>query len=112
MNVFPSNSNVPPLGPSFIAFSDPTCRSKAAVFDLFGHPLPGSQVSAPGGVISQFLSAATVLYARDTAGQVETLYPHVAATQPIVTGSKGANAALTSLVQALAAVGLIVDQTT
>lgn len=112
MNVFPSNANVPPLGPSFIVFSDPACRTKAAVFDLFGHPLPGSQVQAPGGVVTQFQASATVLYARDTAGQVEALYPHPAATQPTVTGSKGANAALTSLVQALAALGLIVDQTT
>lgn len=112
MNVFPSNPNVPALGQSFTVYADPACQVKASLFDLNGHPLPGSQATVVGGLIQPFQSTLTVLYARDMAGQIEALYPHAAATKPTVTGSKGANAALTSLVQALAAVGLIVDQTT
>lgn len=112
MNVFPSNPSVPALGQSFVAYVDPACRVKASLFDLNGHPLPGAQATVVGGVIQPFQAAPSVLYARDTAGQIEALYAHAAATKPTVTGAKGANAALTSLVQALAALGLIVDQTT
>jgi hypothetical protein len=46
------------------------------------------------------------------AGGTASFYGAAPAAQPTITGSKGANAALTSLITQLAALGLIVDGTT
>lgn len=112
MNVFPLNAEPSQFGPSFIVYSDPNCTQRAAVYNMKGQPLPGSQVTSTGRQYQQFQCTATVLYTRDLSGYVETIYPHPFASSPVVTGSKGSNAALTSLIAALAAQGLITDQTT
>jgi hypothetical protein len=111
MNIFPLNPDSAALGQAFTVYTDPRCTVKAPVFDTSGRPIPASQITVTGKQIPQFQSTATVLYARDTAGIVETLYPHPFASSPAVTGAKGGNAALTSLIAALAAQGIITDQT-
>lgn len=53
--------------------------------------------------------SASRVYFRANDGGIHTLYPTSPTTIPTVTGSRGANAALASLLTALAAQGIIVD---
>ena len=58
----------------------------------------GASSGYPGQLINIAISYQTTLF--------------TPATPPIVTGSKGGNAALTSLMAALVSLGLVIDQTT
>lgn len=112
-NVFPENTSGYNFGSHVQFFVDPACTIAAPITDpTTGMALPKSQVAVVGGVISSFAAGtATVLYARNNSGVTQTFYPSAVRTKPTVTGSKSANAALTSLVTALAAQGIISDTT-
>ena len=111
LNTFPMVSHVTGLGGGQPVFLDPACRNRATVLSPTGAPLPGNEVTVTGETVPLFQAAAAVVYMRDATGQAVALYPHPTANPPTVTGSKGSNAALTSLMQALAGLGLVVDQT-
>jgi hypothetical protein len=115
MPVFPS-VRAPVGGLHETIYTDPKCQqSKAAITDLNGIPIPQSRVMRdPSGLMSQFIYAGTVCYSRGENGNIRALYPDIGSQLPItVTGSKGANAALTSLIAALVSLGIpIVDGTT
>lgn len=113
MNTFPSESGpYNGLGGGVTVFLDLACTQLAAINSATGAALPKSIAPVQGQRVQPFQSAASILYIRDSTGQTIPLYPSVNRTVPTVSGSKGANAALTSLIQALAAEGIIVDTTT
>lgn len=94
-------------------FTDTKCTSRAQLFDSAGLPLRGNALELPStGRIPLFQANASVLYVRDCTGAVITLDPSAQRTAVAVTGAKGGNAALTSLIAALSQAGIIVDQTT
>jgi hypothetical protein len=115
VSLFPSERSWPSRTSSVVVFTDPACRVPASISAPGGGPLPGSKVDiGPDGRIPLFQGppGATALYCRDANGIVVALYPHPSASATAVTGSKGGNSALASLIAALAAEGLIIDQTT
>lgn len=113
---FPNDTSALRFTTSAVLYADPACTALADVQYIGGAPIPGSKIDADAtGSLPLFLgpSGATVVYTRTPSGQVETLYPNVSGAASVnVTGSKGANAALTSLIAALVAQGLITDSTT
>jgi hypothetical protein len=98
-----------PTGVKF--YLDPKCQQAATVFTRSGSVTPGNTVALVDGILPLFQANATVLYYRDGQGNVDAVYPHPNATPSTVTGSKGANAALTSLMTTLAGLGIVVDGT-
>ena len=112
---FPSNRATIRVGE--IVHTDAACTQKATILTPDGVPIPNSHLVAVDGLRPYFTCATnTVLYVRTASGNVETLYPTddpSTAAAVAVTGSKGSNAALTSLIAALIAVGVpITDSTT
>ena len=112
---FPSNRATRRAGE--IIYTDAACTQKATILTPAGVPIPNSHIVAVEGLRPFFTCATnTVLYVKTDGGNVETLYPTddpSTATAVAVTGSKGSNAALTSLIAALIAVGVpITDSTT
>jgi hypothetical protein len=112
MNVFPLNTDGTAFGEYIQPCVDPAATIPAAVFDMNGAPIPNGTVVIASQTIPLFQSAASILYVTNTGGYISPIYPAPDATHPTITGSKGGNAALTSLISALAAQGLIVDTTT
>ena len=113
MNTFPSDRlGVGMIGPIPV-FVDARLTVRATLFDEHGNPLPHNQLTIPdSGMLPNFSANATVLYVRADDGTVRELFSNVARTMIPVNGSKGGNAALTSLMAALAQLGIVVDQTT
>ena len=112
MNTFPAESGPYGVSGSVPVYTDPACRNQAPIFDGNGAQLRNNAPILVTGRIAPFQSTASVLYIRYGVGNVITLYPAIVnKTPPTVTGSKGGNAALASLVGALAAAGVIVDTT-
>jgi hypothetical protein len=99
-------------GITAVLYVDPDCTVPATLTALNGAPIPGSIVSAGQDGIS-FQSASGVLYRAGEDGVTSRLDPELNFDAPgTVTGSKGANAALASLITQLIAIGLpLVDQT-
>jgi len=96
-----------------VLYVDPACTVPATVTALNGAPIPDSVVVA-GRDGASFQSASSPLYTPAADGTATVLNPALNfATPSAVTGAKGANAALGSLITALIAVGIpITDQTT
>lgn len=98
-----------------VIFADKLLKTAAPINSTVnGAPLPGSKIDKwDNGDWPAFTSTLTPLYYKAGNGTVSTLYPVLGSTTVNVTGSKGANAALTSLIAALIAAGVpINDQTT
>lgn len=115
MNTFPQNPGPYGHGGSTGVWIDPKALNPATVFDATGAPLPGNRLPVDNdGRILPFQAAPAVLYIKTASRKIVALYPSVptVGTAPTVTGSKGANAALTSLMTTLAALGIVVDGTT
>ena len=113
MNVFPSDSSGANFGSHVQVYADSNCRVLASVSDpSSGKPLPQAQVAVINGRIQPFSCSQAVVYVRDNSGNIQALYPSSIQTKPTVTGSKGGNAALTSLISTLAGLGIITDSTT
>jgi hypothetical protein len=95
-------------------FADSGLTVPATVTDTSGNVYPDGHVPlGPDGQWPLFQSAASVLYTPAPDGVITTLYPTInPANPPAITGSRGANAALANLLMALAAGGIIVDNTT
>jgi len=94
-------------------YADPACSVKAVLTDLNGRTLSGSVATIQDGSFAQFQATQAVLYFRAASGVIYPVYPEAhAGVLPVVTGSKGANAALTSLLAALASAGIITDSST
>jgi len=120
-NTFPSNNGPYKLAGAQKVFVDTKFQTRANVLDTNGNPLPGNQVNVPpSGIVPNFQITATVtagvtspgvVYLQGDDGNPIPLYPNAHTTTPTVTGSKGANAALTSLMSALAQLGIVVDST-
>jgi hypothetical protein len=71
----------------------------------------GSEPSTPAtGRVTLYVGTDDTLYIKNAAGSVQ--YVSSLETPPTVSGSKGGNAALASLITALESLGLIVDTTT
>lgn len=114
MPVFPSVRNAPVATTGETIFADAACTQKASITTVAGIPIPNSKIdTGRDGLRPQFVSTLPVVYVRN-AGFVTALYPDIASTAAVVvTGAKGGNAALTSLIAALVAVGIpITDSTT
>ena len=116
MTVFTYSKPVSHGEPSgVVIFSDKACRIPAAVNNATtGAPLPGSKLDKdPAGEWPQFTSTAAPVYVRGGNGTVVTISPQLSFGNPLtVTGSKGGNAALASLITQLIAAGVpIVDST-
>ena len=100
-------------GLTAVLYVDPACTVPAAVTQLNGAPIPDSVVVA-GRDGASFQSVSSPLYTPAPDGAVAVLSPALNFAAPsAVTGAKGSNAALASLIAALIAVGVpITDQTT
>jgi hypothetical protein len=71
----------------------------------------GSEPPTPAsGRVTLYVGADDTLYIKDAAGSVQQVSS--VTTPPTVSGSRGGNAALASLLTALEGLGLIVDATT
>ena len=113
LNFFPLDDASIGIDGAIPIFVDSGCTIRATLYDTNGAVLRGNSLFVGSSDrLPTFQANATVVYTRDAGGRVVTIYPHPAKNSPIITGSKGANAALTSLITALANEGLIVDQTT
>lgn len=93
-------------------FTDSRLTLRATVYDLNGRPLPGNVVNVTGALIPEFQSASGILFFRAGSGEVAALSASGQRSGVVVSGAKGGNAALTSLIAALAQLGIVVDQTT
>ena len=95
-------------------FTDATFRTRVTVYNANGTQLPGNEVTVTNGYLTTFYTASTVntVFLKGDDGNPIQLFAHASASAIVVTGSKGANAALTSLMSALAQIGIVVDQTT
>jgi len=105
---------VPPGNSSVTVYVDQTCRTPANILTQNGAPVPGSKLDlGTDGQLPLFQGpdTITVLWAKAGYGTPFSLHPAATVSLPIVTGAKGGNAALTSLLAALAVEGVIVDQT-
>ena len=109
--------------PSVAFFTDPECKHRADVFDSPNHQYPHNEVTvATQRTIPHFLArdaetgqaVTTKLYAKSADGKrvwaldPEPQPPH---TNAVVTGTKGSDSALASLISVLAQLGIIVDGT-
>lgn len=92
-------------------YTDAKMTQRASLFDLTGRPLPGNMLNVTGAFIPEFQASNSVLYLRAASGDVVQLFANDKRTAPTVTGAKGGNAALTSLMAALVQLGIVVDQT-
>lgn len=93
-----------------IIYSDAACTVKATLIADNGSPINNSQIVADErGLWPVFTCSSPRVYFRANDGTIHTLYPSSPTKIPTVTGSSGANAALASLLTALAAQGIIVD---
>ena len=100
------------IGP-WPVFSDQGCTISASLFDVNGKPLPHNLLTIPdSGLLPAFQAAGSILYVRADDGSVRQLFASPQRTMATVTGAKAGNAALTSLLTALAQLGIVVDQTT
>jgi hypothetical protein len=112
---FPATRTPPPNLSSVAVYTDSAGHSLATITTVAGAPVPGSRINVGlDGLMPEFLGPAgvTVLYGKTAAGVVFVLHPQLAVNPATVTGSKGSNAALTSLMAALNAAGIVVDATT
>lgn len=112
---FPATRTPPAHTSGITVYADSACRQVAAITTLTGVPIPGARIDVgTDELLPEFLgpAGATVLYSRTAAGTPFIMHPQTAANPPTVTGSKGGNAALASLMTALAAAGIVVDGTT
>jgi hypothetical protein len=113
--LFPSSRTPPPRTTGLTLYTDAACRAAAALLTQGGAPIPGSKVDVGAdGLLPLFQGpdGYTVLYARTPTGAVTLLHPAPTAALPVVSGSKGSNAALGSLLAALAGEGVVLDQST
>ena len=110
-NTFPDRDGGTNFGSHIQFFTDAKCTQLASLTDMNGVPLPKAQVQVLNGVIQSFQSSATILYCRNNSGNIVSFYPHIARTMASVSGSKGGNAALSSLMSALSGQGLVSDAT-
>jgi hypothetical protein len=112
---FPSDRSIGHDAEFGIVYTDPACTNMALITDLNGSPLPGSQIVVSNdGFWPLFKCAISPVYLPvGGTGDIITLYPSDSdVPAQIVTGSKGGNVALASLITALIAAGVpIVDQT-
>lgn len=112
---FPHATSALPRSSSAVIYADPACKVLADIQQPAGRPIPGSKIDVDQtGNLPQFLGpdTAQVVYTRTLAGQVVPLYPVVNGSVAVnVSGAKGSNAALGSLIAALVAQGLITDST-
>ena len=92
-------------------YADSKLTQRATLFDLNGRPLQGNVLNVTGAFMPEFQASNSVLFLRASSGDVVELFASGQRTAQIVTGAKAGNAALTSLVAALAQLGLIIDQT-
>lgn len=111
LSIFPENRNSIGITGGVKLFLDFNLTQRASLFDLNGKPLPGNVLNITGATMPEFQSSASVLYVANAAGETIAIAPHAQRTAVVVTGSKGANAALTSLMAALVQLGLVVDTT-
>jgi hypothetical protein len=113
--LFPALRTPPPRTTGVTLYTDAACRALADLLTPAGTPMPGGKVDVGAdGLLPLFQgpNGAAVLYARTPTGAVTTLHPTPTAPPAVVTGSKGSNAALGSLIGVLAGEGLVVDQST
>lgn len=113
MATYPNNRAA--LGQFAVLFTDAKLTQKAAIFDLSGKPLPGSQIIAQNGLWQEFTFAGSgALYYRAPDGSIDHLLPAATYAATVITGSRGGAtvAVLTSVLAALAAQGVITDNTT
>jgi hypothetical protein len=96
-------------------FTDPGLTRPATITDVTGKPIPQNRLVASGGSWPVFTYAGSgPLYYRLPDGNVDHLLPSATYTATAISGSRGgANAAvLANLLQALAAQGIVIDNTT
>ena len=111
LNTFPSDRRgIGVVGP-WPVFADQLCTISASLFDVNGKPLRLLTIPE-SGLLPAFQAAASILYVRADDGTVRQLFPNYVRTMATVTGAKAGNVALTSLLSALAQLGIVVDQTT
>lgn len=110
LNIFPPSHTYGNAG-GVALYADSKLTQRASLFDLNGRPLQGNVLNVTGAFMPEFQAPNSVLYLRASGGDVVELFASGPRTAPIVTGAKGGNAALTSLVSALAQLGIVVDQT-
>jgi hypothetical protein len=113
--LFPVLRTPPPGTSGITVFTDASCHTVAGLLTTAGLPVPGGKIDVgPDGLLPFFRGpdGATILYTRTPTGAVTALHPAPTAALPVVAGSKGANAALGSLLGALAGEGVVVDQST
>lgn len=111
LNIFPHDREPNGLAGAVPLFTDAKLAQRAQLYDLNGVPLVANVIYVRDRRLPEFQAAAGLLYGRAEDGTVVALAPMAQRVQPIVTGSKGANAALTSLMAALSQLGIVVDQT-
>lgn len=113
--LFPSVRTAPATATAVTVYTDAACSLPANILDATNRVIPGGKVDiAPDGRLPLFYGpdGVSVLYARAPYGVVTTLHPETIGAAPTVTGAKGGNAALTSLLGALSAAGVVTDATT
>lgn len=99
----------------YFLFTDKGLANPATLLDANGNPLPSNQVNLNGdGTWPTVQSTASPLWFVDEEGTKIQINPGLGYGAPVaVTGAKGSNAALGSLIAALISVGVpITDQTT
>lgn len=113
MNIFPSVRNqIGVTGGNVKVYVDSAFSQRASLFDINGVPIANNTLNIPNsGTLPEFQATQSILYLRLNDNTPLALLPSSQRTASTVTGAKGGNAALTSLIAALVAQGLIVDQT-
>lgn len=113
MPTFPHERVAPLATTGETIYADPACTQRATITTLAGVPIPNSKIdTGRDGLRAQFICALPVVYVRNS-GAVTPLYPDIASSTSVaVTGSKGGNAALTSLIAALIAAGVPITDST
>lgn len=112
---FPATRTPPARTSGITVFTDQACTRVASITSLTGVPYPNGRIDVGSDdLLPEFIgpAGATVLYAKTAGGVPFVMHPAPITTVPTVTGAKGGNAALTSLMTALAASGIVVDATT
>lgn len=114
MAIFPANQAADQQ--SWVVYLDPAATQLAPVFDaITGAPLPASTIVASQEHLWPLFSCPGVgtLYAYDATGRIVTIQSIVGAGAAItITGSRSTGAAVTSLIAALASLGVsVVDGT-
>jgi hypothetical protein len=112
--LFPSVRTAPGHATAVTVYNDAACTTPANILDVTNRVIPGAKVDvSPDGRLPLFYGpdAVSVLYARAPYGVVTTLHPETVGAAPTISGAKGGNAALTSLIGALSAAGVVTDAT-